>query len=69
MREETDKLLMVYEQDASIGFKVDPLCFADNLETFYRDVFLVGQTEANQVEHCGQAITETQFSNVHYAIR
>lgn len=33
---------MVDEEDAGVGFEVDPLYFADDFEAFDRDVFLVG---------------------------
>lgn len=45
------QLLRVYEQYARVRFQIDPLGLFDDFETLDRDILLVGQAEAHQVEH------------------
>ena len=41
------QLFVVYEQDAGVGFEIDPLGLLDDLQTFYCDIFLISEAEAN----------------------
>ena len=47
------QLFMVYEQDARVGFQVDPLGFAHYFESLDGDVLFVGEAEADEVKHSG----------------
>lgn len=49
------QLLLVHEQDRRIGFEVDPLGPLDDLQPLDGDVLLVGQAEADKVEHAGRS--------------
>lgn len=47
------QLLLVDQEDGSVGLEIDSVCLLDDLKSFDRDVFLVGQTEADNIEHIG----------------
>ncbi len=36
------QVVMIHEQDGSIGFEIDPFGLFHDFETFYRDISLIG---------------------------
>lgn len=48
---ETHKLFLVDQQDSCVSLEIDALGFAHDFKAFDGDVFLVGQTEADYVQH------------------
>lgn len=52
--DKTCQLLLLDHEDACVGLKVDPFGFLDDLETGDGDVFLVRETETNEIQHPGK---------------
>jgi hypothetical protein len=47
----TDKDGLIDEEDGGVGFEIDAGRLLDDFETFDGDVCLIGQAEADEVEH------------------
>ena len=45
------QFFMVYEQDAGVGFEVDPFGFAHYCQSLDCDVLFIGEAEAYKVKH------------------
>ena len=45
------QFFMVYEQDAGVGFEVDPFGFAHYFQSLNCDVLFIREAEAYEVEH------------------
>ena len=47
------QFFVVYEQDAGVGFEIDPLGFAHYFQSLDCDVLFICEAEAYEVKHYG----------------